>query len=385
MSTKQVRIEVAIREFFESLEAERLSASTIRQKVVSLNALRRAVTADNVVYCRDLARHHFDVALTDLANGAGPEEIEQRRGHRGAPRRGRNPATVAVDRRNMKQFFEFCKENHWVAYNSHPLVRTTKSTRPKGDDHGAVVQRRIVPPEQWTKLLDIGDELHPRTRMLLALGLFSGRRVSEIALMQWKHIELSTQEIDVYNQKRGRWVHLSFEDMLASEFTRWQSWVTAYAAQCHEDLVGVINPEWYVVPPLVRTVELVSSGFSYRAHRDLRRDWPVRLSRQAEPIPLIKEVQRCLVTLGWDDAKQEGVHTLRRSMASHLDNLGKLQEAQALLDHKNLSTTEVYTGNRAGERRLRELMKENGGDPFQLREVPADDNVVWLKRRAQTS
>lgn len=358
MALKQVRIEAAVTSYFDALRPARLAGSTLRQKARPIEALRDRAKAEGVVYVRDLTTDHFDMTMIDLATGRMPEGVAQ---VKGAPRRKRDLTTLRKDRSTLLRFANFCKHHRWMAYSFSPLFEAaSKSTRKYGNDMGAAESpREVVAHEDWLRLLEIAGEKHPRARILIAVALFTGRRVSEVTLMQWGHVNQAAREINVLNQKRGRWFTIAYEGTLASELHRWRKWVTEH--------YGVPQPGWYIIPPRVHTRDLYLVGdFRPNSKRYSHSEWPLQVDRKPTIGPLIAEVQECLRRLGWESTHKEGVHTLRRSLARFLDAKGRLAEAQTLFDHEGINMTKAYAGDSAGRQRLADLMEENGGDPYGL-------------------
>lgn len=387
MPIDRVRIDQAIPRWIAT--HRRASASALKTKRLATAALLRAAAADGVLYVRDLKRHHFDAAFADLADGIGDQERKRRAAIKaqyrsksarlrvetfatGGPRTGRCEATLVGDRRHLRQFVDYCKGNNWMANSLQPFS-LDGGTVSGGDAPGredAPEKRRVVRFNDWNRLLDTAGELHPRTRVLVAVGLLWGRRVSEAALLQWGHINLTDEMQDrsdltlsyraveiepgyvlIRNVKRRRTISIPVGATMREELTRWQDWVEKTA-------VGPVQPNWYVIPARVSAVKLSSVGASIWQPRE----WPVTLDRPAATEGLIKDVQKTLTKFGWRDVRGQGMHTLRRSVASHLDSIGELSAAQALLDHMHRSTTEGYSGNRAGESDLDVLMKR--ADPY---------------------
>jgi integrase len=355
LSIKQVRIGVAIQAFFDALKPSKLAENSIRPKRRSLTALHERARAEGIVYTRDLTVAHFDAVMQDLADGRTPEGIEPPK--MGAPRRKRSLTSLKKDRSNLQQFVDFCKKHRWMAWQFDPMYEITRSSREHGDDLEVVKRREVVDHADWLRLLEIAGDKHPRTRILVAMGLFSGRRVSECVALRWEDIDLDARTINVLNQKRGRTFTIVYENTLGYEIHLWRKWLT--------EQYGAPQPKWHVIPPKVHTRDLRWIGTFRPNCKDFdHRDWPVHVDRIASVGPLIKDIKACLDRLGWESTHKEGVHTLRRSMAAFLDERGHIQEAQALLDHQTMRMTEHYSGNRAGERRLREMME--AGDPFGL-------------------
>lgn len=387
MPIERIRIDQAIPHWMSTYR--RASASSLKVKRIVTDALTRAATTDGVLYVRDLRRHHFDATMADLADGIGRAEVQrraevaaanpskQRRRSiesypRGGPRTGRSEKTLVGDRRHLRQFVEYCKSNGWMAISFQPFPAGGGAVI-GGDAPGredAPEKRRIVRFNDWDRLLDTAGVIHPRMRMVVAMGLLWGRRVSEASMLQWGHInltdevqdrsdltlsyravEIEPQSVLIRNVKRRRTIQIPIGSTMREELARWQDWVEKSSSSS-------VEPEWYVLPPRVAVYKLGDVGASLWQPRE----WPVVVGRQASTGTLIKDVQRALTAFGWRDVRGQGMHTLRRSVASHLDSIGELSAAQALLDHMHRSTTEGYSDNRAGESDLSALMRR--ADPY---------------------
>lgn len=387
MPIDRARIDQTAQRWLLTFETRGASASSLKVKRIVTDALKRVAAAEDVIYLRDLRPHHFDAALADLARGIGAAEIQRRaalaaaypgagpsRRRRvetyssGGPRTGRSPATLVGDQRHLRQFVAYCQGNNWIAQSFHPFSTDSGTVYGNGDASGtATTRRRVVRYNEWNRLLDAADGLHPRTRMLIAMGLYWGRRVSEASLIQWGHINdtdvsvdrsdltLSYEAVDIgpgeaviRNVKRRRTIAIPIGGPMLLELERWRTWM-------EKTQYGPVQPEWHVLPARIPPVKLHAVGSNHWAGPD----WPVAPTRKAGTGALIQDVQKALVAFGWRDVRGEGMHTLRRSVAAHLDSLGHIAAAQALLDHMHRHTTELYSSNRAGESDLRALMQRD--------------------------
>lgn len=382
MPIERERIDVAVRRWIDSLSPKRPSASALKAKRIATDALLRAAAGEGTTYLRDLRRYHFDATMADLANGLGAKELERRRvltsatpgraSRRkietfpvGGPRSGRSPATLVADQRHLRQFVEYCQANSWIAQSFRPFPPGSERGSDAQSNEDAPDKRRIVSYNEWPALLDAAEKIHPRTRVLVAMGLYWGRRVSEAAMIQWGHINSTDETVNrsglalsyrsvvtgpgqavIRNVKRRRTIVIPIGAPMQAELNRWQDWLEKMD-------YGPAQMNWFVVPPRMSVRDVHTTGGSIWAGHE----WPVVLDRQPITIALIKDVQRALTTIGWQDIKGEGMHTLRRSVAAHLESIGEIASAQALLDHKHRSTTELYTLNRAGESDLAALMR----------------------------
>ena len=388
MPIERARIDQALLRWMASLR--RPSGSALKTKRTVTNALLRAAAADGVLYVRDLRRHHFDATLADLADGIGQAELKrraelvakipsllQRRRVEtyalGGPRSGRSEKTLVGDRRHLRQFVEYCQANRWLATSFQPFPPEGGPVV-GGDAAGtedAPEKRRIVRFNDWPRLLDTAEQIHPRIRIMIAMGLYWGRRVSEVSAIQWGHVNLTDEFQDrsglslsyraleiqpghalIRNVKRRRTITIPIGVHMREELERWRVWAEKRSQMAFE-------PLHYIIPARVPSTKLHTVGGSlWVAH-----DWPIVMANQASTVSLNRDVHLALTAFGWREIKGEGMRTFRRSVAAHLDSIGEIAAAQALLDHMNRSTTEGYSGNRAGEADLSDLMARD--NPFE--------------------
>lgn len=182
--------------------------------------------------------------------------------------------------------------------------------------------RKRVPLAHFPRLLDLAPD--PRSRIVVALGMFLFLRASEVRGLTFSDVDLNSSEVAVRVVKTKQFDLMPISSELDYELRRWITHVT----ETH----GVPQPDWPLVPSM--------------DHRSSRYDF----DRQPYQIPHIC-VQRTLASYGWDTTLSEGMHTLRRSGARALfDELsaagvdGALRRVMAMLHHKQASTTEHYIG-----------------------------------------
>lgn len=382
---KSVRLDEAVAQYMEALESERLSASSIRSKRRTLEALTVAVGRANRG-TRKLTEEHFTRCLVSLAEGATPEENEARRLKGLAPRLGRSPRTMEADRATLKQFVEFCKVRGWMAASFNPMFRLTKSTRAQGNkDSSRVFKRRRFDYEDWAALLDAAGKHHPRTRVIVAAGLHWGRRASEIAHLKWKHIH--DGRVEFFNIKRGRPVNTAgmvISPWMQEELDRWRAWVEA----TH----GPVQPDWHLCPVKLPLEDpRVLNPFDTPA-------WPVDPAWPMTPRAVTDDVRSAFYRYGWTEDEQlygEGCHTLRRSHLTEVKKRGGLEAARASADHESTTQTLHYTGDREGQealdgvmagmvRPMAEAEPEPAKAPEPEHEAPPNvvDFAAWRARKA---
>lgn len=182
--------------------------------------------------------------------------------------------------------------------------------------------RMYVPLHDFPKVLDAA--LNARDRALMALGLFTMARQSELVNLRVRDLDLTAGTLHIIILKSYKVDLMPLPVELDAEMRRWMK---AYQAE----LGGAMDPDWYLVPAMEQ------EGFS------TFRLAPDRKISRSEDI-----VRRVLTRAGYTD-KRMGVHTLRRSAARALfDELssegydGALRLVSAMLHHAGTATTEKY-------------------------------------------
>ena len=239
------------------------------------------------------------------------------------------PGTRNLYLGNMRQFFEFCRTHGYMRRDVDPTYHW----------RNAKVERKTklrVPVEEFNDLMDATD--HPRDRAVIALGLFTFMRGSELQTLRISDLDLSRFELRMRRHKTKEDDVLPVSSELAEEMVRWLNWVEQ--DQKH------LNPNWYLLPsknPIIWlhdpiTRRLKQSGVPSSLRPAQKMSHPYRVA------------QRALAKLGYD-THGEGEHTLRRSgaraMADELRKMGydgALMRVASMLGHKDTRMTERYIG-----------------------------------------
>lgn len=246
-------------------------------------------------------------------------------------------ATLNQHQTDLSSFFKWCRSRHLMAIDHDPLTGR-RPRRPQKKD------RLYVSPSQFSNLLTVADDRHPRDRMIVALGLYLFLRQSEIATLRVRDVHLNERRIDVTVHKTR-----DFDSMVIGAELDYElrSWLKAYQALC-----GPLNPEWYLVPSRVATPSqrapsghFVASGRTerLRPHRPVTRLHEIVNQAMTEAgVTILREDG----SKGWT-----GCHTLRasgaRALFEELRNEGydgALATVASFLHHKNVSMTERYLG-----------------------------------------
>lgn len=300
----------AIPEFLDSRKARGIKPGTLRNEKVVLNQL--LATTGNLLV-KNLTGVHIDRYFA-----AYP--------HLGAGTWNRNIGYLGV-------FFKWCRSRKYVPRDFDPL---------EGVNLRKVTPREFIflPVDRFPELLDAAKT--PRDRMVLALGLYTFQRASELNRLTWDDVDASHPDpkqwrVAVYRQKTEERDYLPMCRELRDELARWR---LEYGR-----IVGEVpRGYWYVVPAF--------------HHGDWGQDENGRLRRIGEPrlnptqrfhAPQ-KSVQFALEKIGYAYTKHEGAHTLRRSgglalyqeLAWERGHDGALRIIQSMYGHKSLATTEHY-------------------------------------------
>lgn len=362
---RQRRLVDAITEYMEMVKFKRASESTIRTKSRTLGALVRV--AGNK-WTHDLQLEDFENTIRHLGVPAGPEEAQARKMAGLSPRSGRNLKSLVNDEIALKGFAEWAADHGLLSKRKQALV-LKKYFHPVNDDGEIKRIWPVVPVEDWPTVIDVAGQYHPLARILVVLGFLWGRRVSEIPILQWSHLNMEYGEALITNLKRKQEMLVPIDDYLTSELQRWSTWLLSTTA------ATAVEPSWYVVPARLHPRDIGRGNYK---RMEGTAHWPVDPTRPAERGAITKIVHRVLSMYGWTDLTRQGMHTFRRSAMTAWDEIGEIGIAQALAGHKNRSTTEGYTQNRGGIRRMKAAMAKN---PFGLVPEPTHkgDNVTDIR------
>jgi integrase len=180
-----------------------------------------------------------------------------------------------------------------------------------------------IPADDFDRILDAAP--FPRDRALMAVGLHTLLRQSEIITLRVGDLDLAKGELEVQIWKSDKADTLLISEDFGEELVRW---LAAYTAQC-----GPLQPDWYLIPAQR------NDGFStYRIDG-------TRAISHSERI-----VRRVLEAAGYSNDRM-GIHDLRRSGArAQWDEFAAVNEPNAIrfvsnqMHHSETSTTERYIG-----------------------------------------
>lgn len=190
-----------------------------------------------------------------------------------------------------------------------------------------------LPVEEFGALLDAAD--NARDRAVIAIGLYTFMRGSEVASLRVQDVNFETNTITMYRWKTKESDTLPMCLELREELERWLH-------EYRRLMVFQLLPEWYLVPTRKSIVDPETARYTRRIEAEVKPT--VKLFKPYEC------VKRAMERLGYDP-KGTGAHSLRRSGARALfDRLrsegydGALRRVSAMLGHKDTKTTEIYLG-----------------------------------------
>jgi len=232
-----------------------------------------------------------------------------------------------MTRSTLKGFFEWCQLMEYMPATPNLLALVAGKKETERD-------WLHVPQEHWPELLEIADAISPLHRWIIALGLYTFMRESEMELLRaddvifgytndHTRVPLHFRIHVVKSKKVDNSFPISTE--LAAEYERWMAF---YRASAPKILHG--NP--HLVP-------------ARHVHHGKAQFLPERCASHIGR--MVKDV---LELAGYENLNGEGAHTLRRSGANAFHNAmldeGLGAEARLIckeiLHHASLKTTERY-------------------------------------------
>lgn len=359
-----IRLEDACDEYLRDQEALRLAPKTLEAIRSTLNAFKAIVGPSKVVRNIDKADITDYFTARSSQRTAGYDVLRQ--------------STLNLHVVRLNAFFRWCEEEGYIEATVRPM-RGRKAVK------FVERERSRITMEQFGAFLDSGNT-DPRKRMLLAMGLYTMLRSSEIATITVADLSLPDETVQVVRWKTRVRDTLPVTAELREELQAYLPWYSRTMGQ-------QLQPDWLLIP-----------GNKPGAYGYLRQLDPV--TRRFTPVPVTDKwinptrpfrspqrvVQAGLKAIGWDVEPYEGMHTLRRSAARELfESLREegfdsaLLTVMSWLGHSQPETTMIYLGlDRENDRRNR---KYKGKIMFpRARQQQVDqvaDNVVILPARAR--
>ena len=296
----------AIDNYRRHLQARNRAESTIQNSIQPLRFLYRAV---GDIQIRHLRPQHIDRMFQGK--------------------------TWSVSTRNLyigylRRFTAHARRQGWMPRDEDPM---------DGWEIDRVPRKEYlrVPVERFGELMDATD--HPRDRIVIALGLFTFCRSSEVSTIRVRDLDFGRNEVEVFRWKTSQPDTMPMSSELKAELLRWFAY--------YEHRMGeTLHSNWLVAPALGPVV-LSNSPVNGRFEKvtDEQRIKPE--DKMGHPYA---PVQRALAALGYD-THQTGGHTLRRSGArAWFDTLradgydGALKRVASMLGHADTRVTERYLG-----------------------------------------
>lgn len=229
---------------------------------------------------------------------------------------GLDNVTINLSTSVLRSFFRWAIDRGYRP-GDNPLAG--RRTRPIGSKP----QTRI-PLAQFPALLEAART--PRDRMLIALGLYTMGRATELTGIQMKHVDLDSGEIALYISKSNIYDRMPISKELRREISRW---LPLYEAEC-----GPAQADWYLIPAVQGGKHLPTTGNPLRPQRQM-----------VNPEDPVKHALTQIGVTGY----RTGCHVLRRSAARAMfDELvlmgydGALRIVSAWLHHSSVVMTEKY-------------------------------------------
>jgi integrase len=226
----------------------------------------------------------------------------------------------------LREFFAFCRNTNIAPLDFDP-TRGWRSVREPSST------RFWLPPAEFPGLLDAA--IHPRDRMIIAVGLFAVLRGSETRILAFGDVDLTKSKLHVYVTKTKREMELPIVYELAEEFERYFEWV--------KHTQGPIQPSW-VLTPTRHIGTFTGPGGQHVPSIGMK------MTTQFQNIYM--PVRDTFKRLGYDMPGKTGNHALRRSGARMLLDFFRQVEGEQsavlrvsnMLGHKNLKDTLNYIG-----------------------------------------
>jgi len=314
-----ISIDAAISEYEQYLIVNQRAQNTVRNRVYFLRTFAKIVGAKPV---RQITSADVTKAAADWARGDGIHTSNA-------------ASTVNLKRTHLQCFFDWCEARDYLESAARVIYGVARVKEHKR-------KRLYLGKEECTSFLN-GIE-HPRDRVLCALAMFTGLRVSDITALRVGSVDLANESISTEVLKTGEYDEdLPMLEELAAELQQWLRW---YA---HEQ-GGPLHETFYLVPAkgrpcmkAVRSAKIRTTSVPNFSKLD-----PTRPMTRAS-----RKMSELLKFAGFE-GEYEGMHTLRRSVARLVfDDLcqpgGEARDqallvVQHLLHHASPEMTARYIG-----------------------------------------
>lgn len=318
-----MRLTGALTEFEQTLVVKRRSRSTVKAHCFPI---RKLIEVVGDLPVRDLTEEHFGELLAHMGEDWAPST--------------RNMYMSNV--RGKRGFLRYCRKRGWAPTDWDPLD--------DWENEKVAKRPRIwIDVDEFAALLDAAS--YPKDRAVIALGLFTLCRGSEITAMQWKHVNWQARTIDIYRQKTKQFDTIPMPSELLVELERWSVHV------CQNQMVTRPDPDWYLIPHQY-PLPMLRSGDRLQPTGE-----PPRLKPWLPMHQPYRSVKGAMERLGLDSFGG-GVHVCRRSggrarFFMYREDDGTSQaflHVASLLGHADIKTTQVYLGIEPERLRRNELL-----------------------------
>ena len=316
------RISEGTEEYLAHLKAKGLELGTVKTHA---QPLRKALTLWGDMYVHNVRPEHVDLFFNTFDY---------------------MPKTRNLYLGNLRLFFAYGRRHNWIPKDYDPtegwrMLKVPRKEMPR------------IGVEQFVPLLQAAQD--PRDRAVVALGLFTFCRASEIQTLRVRDLDFKANTVQIFRWKTKEADTMPLVSELKTEMLRW--------FRQYESEAGGLNPDWYLCPargPLPMghnhaLGRLAPTGESAPIRPEFRMSHPYRA------------VQRPLRAIGVTE-KGTGGHVLRRSGARALfDRLryegydGALMRVSSMLGHSSTKITEHYLSLGSERTQRNELL---GGKPM---------------------
>jgi integrase len=277
---------------------------------------------------------------------------------------------------SLRHFLRWAERNHYLrpAFTAEGLLDGYKARKAER------APKYYVDAPEFPAALEASGARHPRDRAVIALGLFTLGRQSEIASLRLCDLDMAGRTVRMYRGKLKRWTDTGMSPELHDELTRWLQFYAREEGYLSPHTMIREHPDWLAVPAK-KTFRAKGGGTTSR----LVPDRPM--------VAMERVAKRMLTDLGVAgtrqgssvDHKGEGMHTIRRSGArAMLKNLSErlghqraLVQVSIMLDHEDTKMTLRYIGMDQEKDELNDWLR--GNSMYETTEPPPLAAVVPLR------
>ncbi|MFE6846586.1 tyrosine-type recombinase/integrase [Streptomyces sp. NPDC057686] len=244
---------------------------------------------------------------------------------------GKDPKTGTSYRSALNAFFSYGKYRGWIKTE----LRSPKPPFRERDTRPEIAPTRLT-QDELVSMLDRAE--HPVIRGMVAVGISTALRISDIRKLKVSDVDFETGDIYVWVQKTGRFDALPLTLDLEEEMHRYLTWYSREVTPA-PDAHAYLFPGW-------ERHNVEGTGHLYYVPDNTAKCSYVWASDKLKSL-----FEGCGILL----EAGEVWHTIRRSVARiYFDRLRDevshdhaLRETMVFLGHKNQATTEKYLGLQA--------------------------------------